>query len=152
MLAFFFLFFFAFVTFCSCKRADTLSSRVSNVAHPDRKCNSPVIRQYMQSLYQSVLPARGEIKNKKKTNIITAVLCYPSTWAEILPNLAAVPFIAGRAHAATLPAATNMGFFPHYGGWWWGGGRAGRRKDRQAVSRRRRCEEKMKKKQMLPSR
>lgn len=31
--------------------------------------------------------------------------------AEILPNLAAAPFIAGRAHAATLPAATNMGFF-----------------------------------------
>lgn len=56
-------------------------------------------------------------KKKKNPNIITAVLCYPSTRAEIFPNLAAAPFIAGRAHAATLPEATNVGFFPHYSGW-----------------------------------
>lgn len=68
-------FFFAFVTFCSCKGTDTLSSRVSNVAHPDRKCNSPVIRQYMQSLYQSVLPARGEIKKNKKKLILSRQYC-----------------------------------------------------------------------------
>lgn len=71
---------------CSCRRNATLESYVSNVAHPDRKCNFLVIRQYMQSLYHPVRPAQCYMR--KNPNIIMAVLCYLSTWAEILPNLA----------------------------------------------------------------
>lgn len=80
----------------------------------------------MQSLYQPVLPARWEIK-KKKSWYYHGCIVLSEHMSRNPPNLAAAPFIAGRAHAAALPAATNMGFFPHYGGWWWGGGWAGRK-------------------------
>lgn len=51
---------------------DTVQLSMSNVAHPDKEGNSPVMRQYMQSLYQPVLPA---VWGKKKTLILSWQYC-----------------------------------------------------------------------------